>query len=109
MGVVVRCVDKYGHVIEPILGIVHVSNTTTLSLKTAIEDLFFKHNLSLSQLRGQGYDGESNMQGEHNGFKTLILKENKSAFYIHCFAHQLQLAVVAIAKRMFLFKCFSLW
>ena len=40
----------------------------------------------------------SNMQGDINGLKTLILKENKSAFYVHCFAHQLQLTFVAIAK-----------
>ena len=26
------------------------------------------------------------------------MKENESAFYIHCFAHQLQLALVAVAK-----------
>ena len=38
------------------------------------------------------------MRGEFNGLKSLILSENRSAFYIHCFAHQLQLAVVAIAK-----------
>ncbi|KAJ0971407.1 hypothetical protein J5N97_019366 [Dioscorea zingiberensis] len=99
MGVVVRYVNNDGQVIERILGIVHVTNTTALSLKVAIEDLFFKHNLSLSQLRGQGYDGASNMQGEYNGLKTLILKENQSAFYIHCFAHQLQLALVAVAKK----------
>ena len=38
------------------------------------------------------------MQGDINGLKTLILKENTSAFYVHCFAHQLQLTLVAIAK-----------
>ena len=38
------------------------------------------------------------MQGDINGFKTLILKENKSAFYVYYFAHQLQLILVAIAK-----------
>ena len=54
--------------------------------------------MSLSKLRGQGYDGASNMQGDINGLKTLILKENKSAFYVHCFAHQLQLTLVALAK-----------
>ena len=26
------------------------------------------------------------------------MKENKSAFYVHCFAHQLQLTLVAVAK-----------
>ena len=40
------------------------------------------------------------MQGDINGLKILILKEkeNKSAFYVHCFAHQLQLALVAVTK-----------
>ena len=67
-------------------------------LKCAIECLLCEHNLSLSNLHGQGYDGASNMQGDINGLKTLILKENKSAFYVYCFAHQLQLTLVAVAK-----------
>ncbi|KAM4110991.1 hypothetical protein ACJW30_05G033800 [Castanea mollissima] len=40
----------------------------------------------LSRLRGQGYNEASNMQGDIN------------AFYVHCFAHQLQLTLVAVAK-----------
>ncbi|XP_028070700.1 zinc finger MYM-type protein 1-like [Camellia sinensis] len=69
-----------------------------LSLKQAMENLFSRLGLSISRLRGQGYDGASNMQGEFNGLKTLILKENPCAYYVHCFAHQLQLALVAVAK-----------
>ena len=38
------------------------------------------------------------MQDDINGLKTLILKENKSAFYVHYFAHQLQLILVAVVK-----------
>ncbi|CAA7044917.1 unnamed protein product [Microthlaspi erraticum] len=53
----------------------------------------------LGLVRGQGYDGASNMSGEFNGLKALILKENGSAYYVHCFAHQLQLVVVAVAKK----------
>ncbi|GMP47764.1 hypothetical protein CsSME_00015351 [Camellia sinensis var. sinensis] len=98
MAVVIRYVDKKGQVIERFLGIEHVANTNALSLKQAIENLFFRLGLSISRLRGQGYDGASNMQGEFNGLKTLILKENPCAYYVHCFAHQLQLALVAVAK-----------
>ena len=98
MAVVLRYVDKKGNVTEQFLGIVHVADTTALSLKVAVESLFSKHGLSLSRLRGQGYDGASNMQGEFNGLKALILRENKSAYYVHCFAHQLQLTLVAVAK-----------
>jgi len=48
-------------------------------------------------LRGQGYDGASNMRGEFNGLQRKILDENPYAFYVHCFAHRLQLVVVAVA------------
>ncbi|XP_050222125.1 uncharacterized protein LOC126672218 [Mercurialis annua] len=88
-----------GQVIERILGIVHVPDTTALLLKLLIEDLFLRYNLSISRLRGQGYDRASNMQGEYNGLNALVFKKNKSAFYIHCFARQLQWALVDIAKK----------
>lgn len=42
--------------------------------------------------------GASNMQCEFNSLKALILKENSYAFYIHCFVHQLQLVIIAVAK-----------
>ncbi|KAK4591628.1 hypothetical protein RGQ29_016168 [Quercus rubra] len=95
---VLHYVNKKGTIIERFLGIVHVASTTALSLKCAIECLLCEHNLSLSNLRGQGYDGASNMQGDINGLKTLILKENKLTFYVNCFAHQLQLTLVVVAK-----------
>jgi len=98
MSLVLRYVNKKGTIIERFLGIVHVASTTALSLKCAIECLLCEHNLNLSNLCGQGYDGTRNMQGDINDLKTLILKKNKSAFYVHCFAHQLQLTLVAIAK-----------
>ena len=91
-------IDKKGHVVERFLGIEHVTDTSALSLKAAVEDLCCRHGLSLFRLHGQGYDGASNMQGQFNGLKTLIMKENKSAYYVHRFAHQLQLALVAVAK-----------
>ena len=78
MTFVLRYVNKKGIIIEWFLGIVHVASTTVLSLKCVIEYLLCEHNLSLSELHGQGYDRASNMQGDINGLKTLILKENKS-------------------------------
>ncbi|KAG8655732.1 hypothetical protein MANES_04G063968v8 [Manihot esculenta] len=86
MGVAIRYVNKFG-------------DTSASSLKKAIESLFSTHGLSASSLRGQRYNGASNMRGEFNGFKSLILRKNSSVYYIHCFAHQLQLTLVAIAKK----------
>nr|XP_034570453.1 zinc finger MYM-type protein 1-like [Setaria viridis] len=93
-----RYVDKLGRPCEHFIGVVHVDYTTSLSLKNAIEALLLSHGLSLTQIRGQGYDGASNMKGDIKGLKTLIMQESPSAYYIHCFAHQLQLVLVAVAK-----------
>ncbi|KAI3701651.1 hypothetical protein L6452_26886 [Arctium lappa] len=98
MVVVLRYVTR-GIVKERFVGLVHVKDTNALSLKSAIEFLFVEHDLSLKKIRGQGYDGASNMRGKFNGLKTLILRENISAYYVHCFAHQLQLVVVAVAHK----------
>jgi hypothetical protein len=38
------------------------------------------------------------MKGHVNGLKKLIMDECPSAYYVHCFAHQLQLSLVAVAK-----------
>jgi len=102
----IRYVDKKGRVVERFLGIVHVENTTSLTLKNAIEKLLMDHSLSLSRIRGQGYDGASNMKGALNGLKKLIMDESPSAYYVHCFAHQLQLTLVAVAKENQDCKCF---
>ncbi|XP_031288173.1 zinc finger MYM-type protein 1-like [Pistacia vera] len=99
MAIVFRYVDKISCVIERFIGIVHVKNTSTKSLKIAIDALFVKYGLSLTSLRGQGYDEASNMRGEFNGLKTLILRENKFSFYIYCFSHQLQLALVKVVSK----------
>ncbi|XP_075104901.1 uncharacterized protein LOC142178983 [Nicotiana tabacum] len=96
---VLRYCDKNGEVVELFVGLVHVSDTSTCSLKEAICSLLSEHSLSPSQIRGQSYDGASNMWGEISGPKTLIMKDCSSAYYLHCFAHQLQLTLVAIAKK----------
>jgi hypothetical protein len=93
-----RYVDALGRPCEHFIGVVHVDDTSSLSLKDAIEALLVSHGLTLTRIRGQGYDGASNMRGDIKGLKTLIMQESPSAYYIHCFAHQLQLVLVVVAK-----------
>jgi hypothetical protein len=98
LGVCLRYADKLGRVCERFLELIHVAGTTSLSLKSAIQSILICYHLILIQIRRQGYDGASNVKGEIKGLKTLIMKESPSAYYIHCFAHQLQLVLVAVAK-----------
>jgi hypothetical protein len=83
MAVVLRYVDKLGLIKERLIGVVHVKETSTSCLKSNIDVLFGKYGLSIKQVRGQGYDGASNMRGEFNGLRALIMRENSSAHYIH--------------------------
>ncbi|XP_031121100.1 uncharacterized protein LOC116024346 [Ipomoea triloba] len=61
MIVFIQYMDSSGQIIERLLGITHVRDTTYMSLKVAIEDLLTKHGLSISRIQGQSYDGASNM------------------------------------------------
>ncbi|KAL6542463.1 hypothetical protein OROMI_024065 [Orobanche minor] len=90
---------KTRKIVERFIGLVHVGDTTYLSLTNTIVSLLVEHSLSPSKIQGQGYDGASNMKGEIHGLKTLIRQDTPSAYYVHCFAHQLQLTLVAIVKK----------
>ncbi|XP_058003742.1 uncharacterized protein LOC110636288 [Hevea brasiliensis] len=94
MAIVLRFVDKDGYVRERFFDLVHVLDTTALTLKKEISDVLARHNLSIKNIRGQGYDGASNMCGKWFGLQALFLSECPYAYYIHCFSHRLQLALV---------------
>ena len=83
---------------ERFLGLKHVEDTTSNSLKKSLLQMLAKYGLSVGKLRGQGYDGASNMRGEFNGLQKQIRDENPHAFYVHCFAHQLQLVIVSVTS-----------
>ncbi|XP_045807663.1 zinc finger MYM-type protein 1-like [Trifolium pratense] len=100
MAVVIRFVDKSGYVKERFLDIVHVDDTTSSTLKQGICSILSRHNLDIQNVRGQGYDGASNMRGGLNDLQALILQECPYAYYVHCLAHQLQLVLVASSKEV---------
>ncbi|KAM3214800.1 hypothetical protein ACQJBY_067016 [Aegilops geniculata] len=98
MAVVLRFANIEGVIREHFLDLVHVRDTSALTLKNTIIAVLVDNGLNVQDIRGQGYDGASNMRGEWNGLKALILKECPYAYYIHCLAHQLQLALVAASR-----------
>ncbi|XP_073041708.1 uncharacterized protein [Primulina eburnea] len=89
--------DAYKNVF---LGLFMCQIRQALTLKNAIYSSLAHYNLDVQNIRGQDYDGASNMRGEFNGLQALILKDCKSAYYVHCFAHRLQLALVGAAKNV---------
>ena len=85
MGIVLRYMNENGYVIKRFLVIVHILDTSAISLKNATNCLVAKPRLYLLRLIKQGYNGASNMRGEINCLRALILNESLYARYIHCF------------------------
>jgi hypothetical protein len=98
MALVLRFVDKDDVLQERFFDCIHVKNTRALTLKQEISHVLCSHSFDVQNLRGQGYNGASNMKGELNGLQALFLRECPYAYCVHCYAHRLQLALVALAK-----------
>ncbi|CAM8920228.1 unnamed protein product [Rhodiola kirilowii] len=101
MSLVLRFVDKDGCIQERFFGLLHVKDTASLTLKDGILSMLSQYNLDIMSIRGQGYDGASNMRGEWNGLQALVSRECPYAYYVHCFAHRLQLSLVAASKEVY--------
>ncbi|CAN6718608.1 unnamed protein product [Malus baccata var. baccata] len=69
MAVILHYVDNKGQVIERFVGVQHVTETTSSKLKESIDEFLKLHDLSYSNLRGQGYDGARNMRAKKNSCK----------------------------------------
>ncbi|XP_057760180.1 uncharacterized protein LOC130980528 [Arachis stenosperma] len=100
MAIILRFVDVDGFVRERFFDLVHVIDTSALTLKKELVSVLSIYNLQIENIRGQGYDGASNMRGEWNGLQALFLNDCRQAYYVHCFAHRLQLALVAASREV---------
>ena len=100
MAIILRFVDKEGFIKERFFHVVHVRNTTALTIKNEICAIFSHYNLHIENIRGQGYDGASNMRGEWNGLQAPFLKDCSYAYYVHCMAHMLQLALITASREV---------
>lgn len=57
---------------EQFLGFIELKSTTSLSIKSAIDEVMAQLGLSYEYLCGQGYDGGTNMAGRLNGVEALV-------------------------------------
>lgn len=101
MSLVLRFVGKDGCIKERFFGLLHVKDTKALTLKDGIFSMLTRYGLDVQSIRGQGYDGASNMRGEWNGLQALVSNQCPYAYYVHCFAHRLQLSLVAASKEVY--------
>ena len=80
------------------LDFIEVERITGRELAGAILHSLRKWDLPLCNLRGQCYDGASNMAGSRSGCSDIVQQHCPMALYTHCAAHQLNPAVVSACK-----------
>lgn len=96
--VCLRWVDLNLEAHEDFLGFYHIPNIASNTISSAIKDILVRLQLSLSQCRGQCYDGASNMMGIRSGVAQQILECQPKAYPTHCHAHCLSLGVKDTTK-----------
>ena len=105
MPVSLRYVNKQGEILEEFLKFVHCENGTSAEAITeGITNLVQEVGLDIQNVRGQGYDGASNMSGEVTGVARRITDINPLAIYVHCGSHRLNLCVAAACSTQYIKK-----
>ena len=88
-----RYVDSAWTIKEEILGLHTAPKCDSETLTTIVKFCLLSFNTPLSNSRRQAYDGAANMSGNICGVQTRIKESNKTALYVYCMGHQLNLVV----------------
>ena len=97
--VVLRCIDpKEATIHEYFLTFVEATSLDAESLTKYIVDTITKHQLDLTCIVSQGYDGASVMSGNCSGVQMRLKEFAPHAIYIHCQKHILNLVLVDSVK-----------
>ncbi|XP_033758104.1 zinc finger MYM-type protein 1-like [Pecten maximus] len=89
---------QQGEVCEEFLGYREASITTGQALAETFLEALGEYGININQMRGQGYDGATNMAGVHRGVQARIRERVPLALYTHCIAHSLNLSIVHSCK-----------
>lgn len=96
----IRWIDELLEVHEDFIGLYQIDDTGAKTISDSIQDVLLRLNISLSQCRGQTYDGASAMSGQKTGVQKRIKDQQPKALYNHCHGHRLNLACSDSIKRV---------
>ncbi|CAN6715584.1 unnamed protein product [Malus baccata var. baccata] len=76
----------------------HVEQMTLILRCVDLSNVLKSLDLDIDNVRGQGYDNESNMRGKHQGVQKRLLDINPRAFYMPCGSHCLNLISLSTTR-----------
>ncbi|CAK1596196.1 unnamed protein product [Parnassius mnemosyne] len=91
---------------EYFIGFYDTKDTKAETLFEIVTDVIEESGLSIANLRGQCYDGASNVSGKITGLQTRIREVEPRALHVHCLAHSLNLVVQDSMEDIILIKNF---
>ena len=89
----IRFVDAESSIREEFLSFSKVPRITGAVLAAEIQNVLQSKGLQVENIRGQGYDGASNMSSSLSGVQGRIKQVSPSAVYVHCNSHVLNLVI----------------
>ena len=87
-----------GKVKEVFTDFLEVERITGEALADAILKTLETWGLPVANVRGQCYDGGSNMAGAKSGCRAIVQRQAPMAIYVHCALHWLNLAIISACK-----------
>ncbi|CAF1930954.1 unnamed protein product [Rotaria magnacalcarata] len=88
-----RQVDDQFIVHEDVIGLYQLNSQYAEHITQVILDILIRCDLDIKFCRGQGYDGAATMSGHLSGVSARIKSLNPKAYFVHCNAHSLDLAL----------------
>jgi len=98
LAICLRYVDSEYMPHEDFVGLYEPPDTSGATIANCIKDVLTRLNLSLSDLRGQTYDGAANMSGKYRGCQAIIAEAQPRALFVHCGAHCVNLVSQVVTE-----------
>ena len=95
-----RFVDEERNLREEFVEFLHLRRITGAYISAEIKAALEKWNLPIADMRGQGYDGASNMSSDNVGVQALLREEAPLAGYMHCSGHALNLVIGSSCRQV---------
>jgi len=99
LSIIVRYVHTDGCPKEALLSLNAAPKGDGETLYNLLLTTLSRYNLDFRKIRGQGYDGCSSMTGQYRGVKSRLLEVNSRAYFVHCYAHRLNLVIVDMVSK----------
>ena len=93
LAICIRFLDSKQDIKEKFLAFLPLQRITGAAISEAILQFLADNNIPTSNMRGQGYDGASNMSSDVAGVQARIKEVAPLATYIHCNGHCLNLVI----------------